>query len=54
MTTHNIQEATTMDGIGRYLSRICVALDNEKVEHQSHMIEVEVMINKQPTAILID
>ena len=54
MPTHNIQEATIVEDIGNYVLIICAALDNKKVEHQSHMIEVEGMINKQPIAILID
>ena len=45
MTSHNIQEATTMDDVGRYVPRFCVALDNKQAKHQSHMIEVEGMIN---------
>ena len=54
MTTNNIQEDTTVDDIGRYVPRICAALENRKVDHQSHMIEVEGMVNKKPIAILID
>ena len=54
MTSHNIQEATTMDDVGRYVPKICATFDNKQVEHQSHMIEVEGIIDKQPIAILID
>jgi predicted aspartyl protease len=36
------------------MPRIYVALDKKKVEFQSHMIEVEGMINNQPFIILID
>jgi predicted aspartyl protease len=40
--------------MGIYVSSIYVALDNKQVEYQSHMIEVEGMINNQTIAILID
>ena len=53
MTTHYVQETTTMGDIGRHVTRICPALDNTQTEHQSHMIEVEGMINKQHITILI-
>jgi hypothetical protein len=33
--------------MGRYVPMIYVALDNKKAEYQSHMIEVEGMINNQ-------
>jgi hypothetical protein len=47
---HNIQEATTVEDMGR----ICVALDDRQVEYQSNMIEVEGNIINHPVAILID
>jgi hypothetical protein len=40
--------------MGINVPRIYAALDNKKVEHQSHMIEVEGLINNQNLAILID
>jgi hypothetical protein len=40
--------------MGRRMSRIYVALDNKQEEFQSHMIEVEGMINNRPLIILID
>jgi hypothetical protein len=40
--------------MGRNVPRICAALDNKKEEYQSHMIEVEGMIDNQTIAILID
>ena len=43
-----------MDYAGRHVPRICATLDNRQSEHQSHMIEVEDMINKQPIEILIN
>lgn len=54
MAVHIIQKATTLDNIGRYVPRICIALDNKQAKNQSHMIEVEGMINKQHISILID
>jgi hypothetical protein len=44
-TVHIVQPET------RYTARI---LDNKQAEFQSHMIEVEGMINNQPLVILID
>jgi hypothetical protein len=52
-TTHNVQEAATMEDMGRNVPRIYVALDNKQVEFQSHMIDVEGKINYQPIVILI-
>jgi hypothetical protein len=40
--------------MGRNVSRIYAALDNKKAKYQSHMIEVEGMINNQTIVILID
>jgi hypothetical protein len=51
---HNVQQDETMEDMGRYVPRIYAALDNKKVEYQSHMIEVEGMINNQTIVILID
>jgi hypothetical protein len=43
-----------VEDMGSKMTRIYAALDNKKVEFQSHMIEVEGMINNQPLVILID
>jgi hypothetical protein len=51
---HNVQQAKTMEDMGRYVPRIYAALDNKQVEYQSHMIEVEGMINSQTIVVLID
>jgi predicted aspartyl protease len=40
--------------MGKYVPRMYVALDNKQEEYQSHMIEVEDMINNHTLAILID
>jgi hypothetical protein len=40
--------------MGRYMPRIYATLDNKEEENQSHMIEVEGMINNQTIVILID
>jgi hypothetical protein len=53
-TVHNVQQGETMEDMGRNVPRIYVALDNKKAEYQSHMIEVEGMINNQTIVILID
>jgi hypothetical protein len=51
---HNVQQAEKVENMGSRMSRIYVALNNKQVEFQSHMIEVEGMINNQPFTILID
>ena len=43
-----------MEDMGSKMLRIYAALDNKQAEFQSHMIEVEVMINNRPLVILID
>jgi hypothetical protein len=50
----NVQQEETMDDMGNRIPRIYASLDNKKVEYQSHMIEVEGMINNQTITILID
>jgi hypothetical protein len=40
--------------MGRNVPRIYAALENKKAQYQSHMIEVEGMINNQTITILID
>jgi hypothetical protein len=40
--------------MGIHVPRIYVALENNQEEYQSHMIEVEGMINNQTISILID
>ena len=44
----------TVEEMGGSVPRLCIALDNKQAEFQSHMIEVEGMINNQPFIILID
>jgi hypothetical protein len=51
---HNVQRAETVEEIGRSIPRIYAALDNKQDEFQSHMIEVEDMINNHAFNILID
>jgi hypothetical protein len=43
-----------MEDMGSTIPRIYAALDNMKVEYQSHMIEVEGMTKNQPFTILVD
>jgi hypothetical protein len=40
--------------MGKIVPRIYASLDNKQVEFQSHMIEVEGMINNHAFTILID
>jgi predicted aspartyl protease len=49
-----VQQAEIVEYMGRYVPRIFVALDKKQEEYQSHMIEVEGMINNQTISILID
>jgi hypothetical protein len=51
---HNVQQAETVEDMGRRVPRIYAALDNKQVEFQLHMIEVEGMINNNAFIILID
>ena len=51
---HNVQQVETVEDMGSRMPRIYAALDNKQAEFQSHMIEVEGMINNQPFTILID
>jgi hypothetical protein len=51
---HNVQQAETVEDMGRRMPRIYAALENKQVEYQSHMIEVEGMINNHAFTILID
>jgi hypothetical protein len=51
---HNVQQDEKVEDMGSRMPRIYIALDNKQVEYQSHMIEVEGMINNQPFTILID
>ena len=46
-TVHNVQQAETMEDMGRIIPRIYASLDNKQEEYQSDMIEVEGMINNQ-------
>ena len=51
---HNVQQAKIVEDMGKRVPRIYAALDNKQVEYQSHMIEVEGMINNHAFTILID
>ena len=51
---HKVQQAEIVEDMGSRMSRIYATLDNKQVEFQSHMIEVEGMINNQSITILID
>jgi hypothetical protein len=51
---HNVQQVETMEDMGNRIPSIYASLDNKQVEFQSHMIEVEGMINNHAFTILID
>jgi hypothetical protein len=51
---HNVQQDETVEDIGSRILRIYASLDNKKVEYQSHMIEVEGMINNHDFTILMN
>jgi hypothetical protein len=50
---HDFHKAEIVEDMGSRITKIYAALDNEKVEYQSHMIEVEGMINNHTFTILI-
>jgi hypothetical protein len=51
---HNIQEVEILKDMGGIIPSIYVVLDNKKMKYQSPMIEVEVKIDNQLIAILIN
>jgi hypothetical protein len=51
---HNVQQDEKVKDMGINVPGIYVALDNKKGRYQSHMIEVEGMINNKTITILID
>jgi hypothetical protein len=51
---HNVQQPKTMEDMGKSVPRIYASLDDKQVKFQSHMIEVEGMINNHSFTILID
>jgi hypothetical protein len=53
-TVHTVQQAKTVEDMGSRMLQIYASLDNKQAEFQSHMIEVEGMINNRPLVILID
>jgi hypothetical protein len=53
-TVHNVKQDEIVEDMGRNVPRIYASLDNKQAEYQSHMIEVEGMINNQTISILID
>jgi hypothetical protein len=51
---HNVQQAEIVEDKGGYVPRIYASLENKQAKYQSHIIEVEGMINNQTIDILID
>jgi hypothetical protein len=53
-TNQNVQQTEKVGDMGRNVPRMYASLDKKKAEYQSHMIEVEGMINNQTISIFID
>jgi hypothetical protein len=51
---HNVQQAEIVENMGSRMPRIYASLDNKQAKYQSHMIEVEGMINNHTFIVLID
>jgi hypothetical protein len=51
---HNVQQVEKVEDMGSRIPRIYVSLDKNQAKFQSHMIEVEGMINNHAFTILID
>jgi hypothetical protein len=51
---HNVQQSEIVEDMRKNVPRIYASLDNKNEEYQSHMIEVEGMINNRTISILID
>jgi hypothetical protein len=54
ISIHNVHQAKTLEDMGSILPMIYASMDIKKSEFQSHMIEVEGMINNHAFTILID
>jgi hypothetical protein len=50
---HNVQQAEIVEDMERSVPRIYAALNNKQTKFQSHMIEVEGMVNNHAFTILI-
>jgi hypothetical protein len=53
-TIHNLQEATTVGDMGKYIHKINVSLEGRQVDHQSTVVEIEGKIQNKQVSILID
>jgi hypothetical protein len=51
---HNVQKVEKVGDMEKNVPRIHAALNNKKIEYQSHMIEVECMIHNRTIIVLID
>jgi hypothetical protein len=51
---HNVQQIEIVEDMGKRVPRMYASLDNKQDEFQSHMIEIEGMINNHAFTILID
>jgi hypothetical protein len=51
---HNVQQTKKVEDMGKNVPRIYATLENKQTKFESHMIEVEGMINNHAFTILID
>jgi len=51
---HNLQEASTVEDVGRILYQINAVADGRQVDHQSSVVEIEGKINNTCISVLID
>jgi len=51
---YHVQEATTVNDVAKSVPRIYVDVENQQADHQDFVVEMEVIIVKQPISILID
>ena len=42
---YNIQEATTVNDVARSVSQIYAALDNKQADHQTSVVQMEILID---------
>jgi hypothetical protein len=53
-SVHNLQEASMVGDVGRFLHQINAAIDGRQADHQSSVVEIEGKINNTRIYVLID
>ena len=53
VTSHSVQEASTVGEIGRNFHSINAALEDQQVDHQSTIVEIEGIVSNHAISILI-